>query len=47
MPVGDRALAFRGAAQAVRCAVEIEDASAAPIGLHAGEIGAGDVSPRA
>src|SRR5262245_14525421 len=44
MAVGDRALAFRGAAQAVHCAAEIEDASASPIGLHAGEIGPGDVS---
>jgi DNA-binding NarL/FixJ family response regulator len=44
MPVGDRALAFRGAAQAVHCAVEIEEATAVPIGLHAGEIGPGEVS---
>ena len=44
MPVGDRALAFRGAAQAVRCAVEIEEATAVPIGLHAGEIAPGEGS---
>jgi DNA-binding NarL/FixJ family response regulator len=40
--VGDRALAFRSAAQAVRCAVAIEEAGAAPIGLHAGEISAAE-----
>ena len=44
MPVGDGALAFRGATQAVRCAVEIEEATAVPIGLHAGEIAPGEGS---
>jgi DNA-binding NarL/FixJ family response regulator len=42
--VGDRALAFRSAAQAVRCAVAIEEAAVAPIGLHAGEIGPGEAA---
>jgi hypothetical protein len=41
--VGDRALAFRSAASAVRCAVAIEEAAGPPIGLHAGEIGPGEV----
>ena len=41
--VGDRALAFRSAANAVRCAVAIEEAAGPPIGLHAGEIGRGEV----
>jgi DNA-binding NarL/FixJ family response regulator len=40
--VGDRALAFRSAANAVRCAVAIEEATGPPIGLHAGEIGPGE-----
>ena len=40
--VGDRALAFRSAAKAVRCAVAIEEAAGPPIGLHAGEIGPGE-----
>jgi len=39
--VGDRALVFRIAAQAVHCAVAVEEASATAIGLHAGEIAAG------
>jgi DNA-binding NarL/FixJ family response regulator len=40
--VGHTGLAFRSAVQAVRCAVAIEEAAAAAIGLHAGEIGPGD-----
>jgi DNA-binding NarL/FixJ family response regulator len=44
IPVGDRALAFRSAAGAVRCAVAIEEDAAAPIGLHAGEIGQGEAA---
>jgi hypothetical protein len=31
-------LAFRSAAQAVRCAIDLEELGAAPIGLHAGEV---------
>src|SRR5215213_4340629 len=42
--VGDRALAFRSAAQAVRCAIAVEEAAATPIGLHAGEIGPGEAA---
>jgi DNA-binding NarL/FixJ family response regulator len=43
--VGDRAYAFRSAAQAVRCAVAVEEASATAIGLHAGEFAAGQAAP--
>jgi class 3 adenylate cyclase len=42
--VGDRALAFRSAAQAAHCAVAIEEVATAPIGLHAGEIGGGEAA---
>ena len=42
--VSGRALAFRSAAHAVHCAVTIEEAAAAPIGLHAGEIGSGEAA---
>src|SRR4051812_25661615 len=44
VPVGDRALAFRSATQAVECAVAIEEAAAAPIGVHVGEIVSADAA---
>ena len=42
LPVDDRTVAFRSAAEAVRCAVALAQESPTAIGLHAGEIGAGD-----
>src|SRR5215203_5761176 len=42
LPVGDRTVAFRSAAQAVRCAVALVQHAATAIGLYAGEIGGGD-----
>jgi DNA-binding NarL/FixJ family response regulator len=42
VPVDDRTVAFRSAAQAVRCAVALAQESPTAIGLHAGEIGGGD-----
>jgi DNA-binding NarL/FixJ family response regulator len=42
--IDERTLAFRSAAQAVRCALAIEEAAEAAIGLHAGEIGADDAA---
>ena len=42
LPVDDRTVAFRSAAQAVQCAVELAQESPTAIGLHAGEIGGGD-----
>ncbi len=40
--IGERALAFRSAAQAVRCAVAVEEAAETALGLHVGEIGPGE-----
>src|SRR5215216_807698 len=42
LPVDDRTVAFRSAAQAVRCAVALVQHAATAIGLHAGEMGGGD-----
>ena len=42
-PVGDGVFAFRSAAQAVRCAMDLEEEeAAAQIGLHAGEVAASE-----
>src|SRR4051794_17589664 len=42
LPVDDRTVAFRSAAEAVRCAVALAQEAPGAIGLHAGEIGGGD-----
>src|SRR5215213_4344312 len=42
LPVDDRTVAFRSAAEAVRCAVALAQESPTAIGLYAGEIGGGD-----
>src|SRR3954469_22420464 len=42
LPVDDRTVAFRSAAEAVRCAVALAQEASEGIGLHAGEIGRGD-----
>jgi DNA-binding NarL/FixJ family response regulator len=41
-PVGEGVFAFRSAAQAVRCAMDLEEEAAAQIGLHAGEVAASE-----
>jgi DNA-binding NarL/FixJ family response regulator len=40
--LGDGVFAFRSAAQAVRCAMDLEEEAAAQIGLHAGEVAASE-----
>jgi DNA-binding NarL/FixJ family response regulator len=40
--IDDRTVAFRSAAQAVECAIALAEQAPGAIGLHAGELGAGD-----
>ena len=40
--IDDRTVAFRSATQAVECAIALAERAPGAIGLHAGEMGAGD-----